>query len=125
METKEANSYNSSNAKKIVLACSGGSDLGELSDKVARKLRDTGVYNMKCLAMVGANNKELIETIQTTATLVIDGCSLDCGKRIMEEAWISNYQYVRLTDLGFVKGKTPVTIEAIDKVYNQINDAEV
>ena len=81
METKEANTYNSSNVKKIVLACSGSSDLGELSDRVARKLRDNGVYNMKCLAMVAADNKGLIETIKVTETLVIDGCPIDCGKK--------------------------------------------
>jgi uncharacterized metal-binding protein len=123
METKEANAYNSPNVNKIVLACSGGSDLGELSDRVARKLRDNGVYNMKCLAMVAADNKGLIETLKTTETLVIDGCPVDCGKKIMEEAWLTNYQYVRLTDLGLVKGQTPVTNETIDKVYNQIMDS--
>ena len=123
METKEVNTYNSSNAKKIVLACYGGSDLGELSDRVARKLRNNGVYNMKCLAMVGADQKEFIETIKSTETLVIDGCPVDCGRKIMEEAWLTNYQYVRLTDLGLVKGQTPVTDETIDKVCNHIMDS--
>jgi ubiquinone/menaquinone biosynthesis C-methylase UbiE/uncharacterized metal-binding protein len=122
MDTKEANSYNASNSNKIVLACSGGSDLGELSDRVARKLRNNGVYTMKCLAMVAADNKALIETLKSTETLVIDGCPVDCGKKIMEEAWLTNYQYVRLTDLGLVKGQTPATDETIDKIFNHIVD---
>jgi uncharacterized metal-binding protein len=126
METKEANNYNASNAQKIVLACSGGSDLGELSDRVARKLKNNGVYNMKCLSMVAADNNGLIETLKTIETLVIDGCPVDCGRKIMEEAWLTNYQYVRLTDLGLVKGKTPVTDESIDKVYHLIvNGSEI
>ena len=120
METKELNTYNTSAAKKIVLACSGGSDLGELSDKVARKFRNTGVYNMKCLAMVAADSKELIESIKSTETLVIDGCPVDCGKKIMSGAKLTNYKYIRLTDLGFIKGKTPVTEGSISKIYNQI-----
>ena len=41
----------------------------------------------------------------------------------MEEAWLTNYQYFRLTDLGLVKGQTPVTDETIDKVYNHIMDS--
>jgi uncharacterized metal-binding protein len=120
METKETDPYSVQNATKIVLACSGGSDLGELTDRVARKLRDNGVYNMKCLAMVAADNKALIETIKSTETLVIDGCPIDCGKKIMEEAWLTNYKYVRLTDLGLVKGQTPITDETICKVYDHI-----
>ena len=43
----------------------------------------------------------------------------------MEEAWITNYKYLRLTDLGLVKGQTPVTVETIDKVYNKINGLEI
>ena len=62
---------------------------------------------------------------KSTETLVIDGCSIDCGRKIMAEAWITNYKYVRLTDLGLIKGQTPVTMETIDKVYNQINDLEI
>jgi uncharacterized metal-binding protein len=106
--------------EKIVLACSGGSDLGEITDKVARKLRNSKVYSMKCLAMVAANNKDLIEKLKTTETIVIDGCPIDCGKKIMEEAWLTDYQYIRLTDLGLVKGQTPVTDETIHMVYNNI-----
>ncbi len=122
METKKVFNYNTSTAKKIVLTCSGGSDLGELTDKVARKLRNQGIYNMKCLAMVAANNKELIETIKSTETLVIDGCPVDCGRKIMEEAWITNYRYVRLTDLGLIKGQTSVNDETIDMIYTNIID---
>lgn len=105
---------------KIVLACSGGSDIGELTDRVARKLKENNVYNMKCLAMVAAGDKNLHEAIKSTETLVIDGCPVDCGRKIMEEAWITNYQYVRLTDMGLEKGKTPVTDELIEKVFNQL-----
>jgi ubiquinone/menaquinone biosynthesis C-methylase UbiE len=77
---------------------------------------------MKCLAMTAAGNKELIETIKSAETMVIDGCPVDCGRKIMEEAWLTNYQYIRLTDLGLIKGKTPATDETIDKIYNLIVD---
>ncbi len=106
----------------IVLACSGGSDLGELTDRVARKLRENKVYNMKCLAMVAADNKELIKSLQTSDVLVIDGCPIDCGKKIMEEAWLSDYSYIRLTDMGYQKGNTPVSDELVNSIYNQITN---
>ncbi len=122
MEIKEDFNYNTSIAKKIVLACSGGSDLGDLSDKVARKLRNDGIYNMKCLAMVAANNKEMIVTLKSSEILVIDGCPIDCGKKIMEKASLTRYEYVRLTDLGFVKGQTSVNDETIKSVLTRIVD---
>ncbi len=108
----------------IVLACSGASDLGELADKVARKIRNTYPINMKCLAMVAAQDKGLLETLQSSETLVIDGCPVDCGKKIMEEAWLSNYRYVRLTDMGYVKGQTIVTEELINEIANKIINSD-
>ncbi len=104
----------------IVLACSGASDLGELTDKLARKLGSNGDYQMKCLAMVSADDKSLLASLQKSKTLVIDGCDLDCGRKIMEEAWLSNYQYVKLSDLGYIKGQTTVSEETINKIYNRI-----
>jgi uncharacterized metal-binding protein len=123
-QTTTENSYDNG-VNRIILACSGASDVGELTDRLARKFRNNKLYNMKCLAMVAADKKELIESIKKSETLVIDGCPVDCGKLIMEEAWLTNYQYVRLTDLGYIKGKTPVTDELVDKVYNQILERDV
>ena len=117
MKTTIPSSSDDDQQEKItVLACSGASDVGELTDKVARKLKIANAYNMKCLAMVSAGDKTLFDSLQKGRTLIIDGCDTDCGKRIMKEAWLSDYQYLRLTDMGFVKGKTPVTNETVDRI---------
>jgi uncharacterized metal-binding protein len=103
----------------IVMACSGASDVGQVSDLVARELRDNGVRKMNCLAVVGAGIEKSIENFKTKELLVIDGCPIDCGKRMMEQHNFTNYKYLRVTDLGFVKGNTPVTEETIQKVYEK------
>lgn len=108
----------------IVLACSGASDLGELTDRLARKLMNNNGYTMRCLAMVAADNKELINDLQHVDTLVIDGCEKDCGKKIMEEAWLSNYRYIRLTDMGFIKDQISIDETTINKVYEKILNSE-
>jgi len=36
-----------------------------------------------------------------------------------EQHNFTNYKYIRVTDLRFVKGKTPVTEETIKKVYEK------
>ena len=38
----------------LIFPCSGGSDIGEISDRIARLLSGEGFWNMSCLAAVGA-----------------------------------------------------------------------
>lgn len=117
METKKTSCNCSSGREMLVMACSGASDIGCLSDKVARKLRDNGVRSMKCLAMVASDNQPLIESLKTANVLIIDGCPVDCGKKIMDKAGLTNYGYLRLTDHGFQKGQSPVNEENVNRVY--------
>ena len=37
----------------------------------------------------------------------------------MEKHNFTNYKYLRITDLGFKKGSSPVTEENIQEVYNK------
>ena len=86
METKEKPSCLYGTSEYNVVSCSGTSDLGHLSDLVARRLRDNKVRKMNCLAMIAINDKTLIESFQSANVLVIDGCSVDCGRKILEHA---------------------------------------
>lgn len=101
----------------MVLACSGACDLGQITDIIARKLRDNGKRKMNCLAVVGAGIEKSIEDFKKNDILMLDGCSVDCGKRILEKAGIKNFKYLRLTDLGLKKGNTPVVEEIVDEVF--------
>lgn len=103
----------------VVVACSGASDVGQLSDLVARKLRDNNQRTMKCLAMIASDNQPLIESLKAANILVIDGCPIDCGKKIMEKVGISKYNYVRLTDWGCKKGQTPATPDLLQELYEK------
>ncbi|MBC8146793.1 MAG: putative zinc-binding protein [Bacteroidetes bacterium] len=103
----------------MVLACSGACDLGQITDLVARKMRDKGIRKMNCLAVVGAGIEKSIENFKTKNILLIDGCPVDCGKRILDSAGFTKYNYLRVTDLGYVKGHTPVTEEIIDKLIEK------
>ena len=96
--------------EKIVIACSGACYLGQVTDIVARKLRDNKVFKMNCLAAVGADVQPTIEAFKAANLLMLDGCAVDCGKKILDKAGITNYQYIRMTDFGYIKG-TPVTDE--------------
>ena len=109
------------NAVKTVFACSGAADLGRISDLVARKLHSDNVRQMKCLAFIGAEIQDMIDSVKDTNMLVIDGCELDCGKLTMEKNGMPGFCHLRLTDLGYEKGKTSVT----SKVINHITERAV
>lgn len=117
MKTKNPCNCNSEN--KIVLACSGASDIGHLSDLASRNLRDSGLCKMSCLALAGAGIEDFLNTFRKSDLLVIDGCSLDCGKTIMNKNGINNYRHLRLTDLGYKKGETTITEEIIQHVAKE------
>jgi uncharacterized metal-binding protein len=70
--------------------------------------------SMNCLAKLGFGDQSLKDAIGKEMALVIDGCPVDCGKKIMESNGITNFHHVRLTDFGYVKGQTPVTTEVIN-----------
>lgn len=117
MEENKISCSCSDSAEKIVMSCSGQSDLGELSDLVARKLKNNKYRTMKCLAQVAIDNKTLIENIKSSNLLILDGCPVDCAKKIAEKAGLSEFSYIRITDIGYKKGQTQITEETINAVY--------
>lgn len=105
----------------IALSCSGASDLGELTDRVTRKIRsEMPNTSMNCLAKLGFDDQSLIDAISKEQALVIDGCPIDCGRKTMEKNGITNFKHIRITDFGYVKGKTSVNAETVDKVFEEI-----
>ena len=102
---------------KLIFACSGGADVGHLSDLASRQMMKDGCGKMFCLAGFGGKVSGIMETTKSAdKILVIDGCSVDCAKKTMELAGIDSYQYFRVTDLGLEKGKSPVSDERVQKI---------
>ena len=94
--------------KKTVLiyACSGGANVAEISDKAARQLMFEGKGSMFCLAGLGAGIPGMIQAARDAdVNLVIDGCPMDCAKKVFEKAGVTNYKYLKVTDLGIEKVK--------------------
>jgi len=104
-------------APRLIFACSGAADVGEVSDRAARILANQGAGNMFCLAGIGGKVSGIVKSAQAASDiLVIDGCKLDCAKRCLAEVGITDITHVRVTDHGFNKGKTPVTDENISTI---------
>ncbi len=115
----ESKSCNCGSDDKLVIACSGAADLGHISDEVARKLSKETNRKMSCMALFATCSNEKIEDFKSNDILVIDGCNLDCGKKIMQQRGIEDYTFLRLTDLGYEKGKTPFEPKTIDAIFKK------
>lgn len=96
--------------KPIIYACSGGSDAGELADRIARQLAREGAGEMSCLAGVGGRVKHLVAVAEKAGhILVIDGCPIHCARQTLELAGVQRFEHLALHDLGLRKGHCPVT----------------
>lgn len=104
-------------APKLIFPCSGAADVGAVADQAARKLTRDGAGKMFCLAGVGGRVPGIMATTEAAARiLAIDGCPLNCVRNTLDQAGLTKYEHLQMADLGFEKGKTPVTEQAIAKV---------
>ena len=112
-----------SGGPKLIFACSGAADVGEISDKAARKLSRDGAGAMFCLAGLGGKVEPIMKkTASASKILAIDGCNLDCVKLCLQEAGFNEFEHLRVTDLGMEKGKSPATEENIEKVNTKARE---
>jgi uncharacterized metal-binding protein len=111
--------------KKVLLyACSGGANVAEISDLAARELMFAGKGTMFCLAGLGAGIPGMIQTAKDAdVNLVIDGCPMDCAKKIFDKAGVTNYVQVKVTDLGIEKVKgVRCTDEQVKQVVKKVKE---
>ena len=90
----------------MILACSGGSNVGQLSNQAAVELTGEGFGKMFCLAGIGGQLSGFVQSARDVPRMVaIDGCSKGCAKACLEKADVPIKTYLVLTDLGIEKNK--------------------
>ena len=108
-------------APALIFPCSGGSDVGALTDQAARQLTTAGIGKMYCLAGVGGRVSGILASTQgADKILAIDGCPLNCAKATLEQAGFTNFNHLNLTALGMPKGQSPVTGERLTQIVNEV-----
>lgn len=93
----------SEGAKTLVLACSGGSNVGQVANNVMIGIDRNGYGNAYCLAGIGAALSGFIESAKAGRTVLIDGCPVACGKKAFEKYGIEPTKYFVITELGITK----------------------
>ena len=107
---------------RIIYPCGGCADVGEISDQVCRQLRREGFAqaSMSCITGVAAHMQPFIDGAKkANQVVVIDGCPVECAKKVLEHVEISPISYV-LTQMGLEKGKTEVTPKVVNEICDKI-----
>ncbi len=104
-----------------MFCCSGAADTAEIADRAVRTLHKAKEAKMFCLAGVAGGVELIVMNTQAAGRLVVvDGCDSDCARKTMEKNGFTDFSHFRVTDLGWEKGKTPVTEERIGEVCDQL-----
>jgi uncharacterized metal-binding protein len=109
----------------MILACSGGSNLGQLSNQAAVELTREGFGKMFCLAGVGGHLRGFVQSAKDVPQMVaIDGCDIGGAKAILEHAEVPIKSYLVLTELGIEKNKDfDLKKEQLDEVKKGVKQA--
>jgi uncharacterized metal-binding protein len=118
-----ANDCCSNGGVTLLYPCSGAADVGELADRAVRKLWKEGFATKTCLAGVGADISGFVQSARGADTnIVVDGCPIACARKCLERIGVTPVS-IMLADLGFKKGESPVTGDALAKVVAAVKEA--
>jgi uncharacterized metal-binding protein len=106
----------------MILSCSGGSNVGQLSNQAAVELTQEGFGKMFCIAGIGGQLPKFVQSAKEASVVVaIDGCSVGCTKAILKQADVPLKHYVVLTEEGIEKNKNlKLSREDIERVKHSI-----
>lgn len=89
----------------MLLACSGGSNVGQVANDAAKALDQLGQGKMYCAVGVAAKLPSFVRAAkEADKRVAIDGCSVGCVNKALEGAGLSADVHVIVTDLGIEKG---------------------
>ena len=109
----------------MILACSGGSNVGQLANQAAVELTQEGFGKMYCLAGIGGHLSGFVQSAKDVPEMVvIDGCATCSSKATLEHAEVPIKSYLILTDLGIEKNKKfELKKEDLNRVKEAIKEA--
>ena len=104
---------------RLLYACSGAADVGQVADLVARRLDDEEWGGMSCLSGIGADLSGFIESAREADNIIIDGCPVGCGRKMFEARGLPFTEIV-ITQQGLVKGSSPATPQVVERMAETV-----
>jgi len=88
----------------IFLPCSGGSNCGQIANRVAVNLDIEGIGHIYCLAGIAAHIEGMVESARGAKRIVaLDGCQVACAKKAIEHAGLTVTDWICVTEEGISK----------------------
>lgn len=89
----------------LIFACSGGSNVGQITNEAAKKLDQEGVGSFFCLIGVAGGIEPILANARGADRVIcLDGCGVACAKKVLDQAEVPISTYVVATDCGIEKG---------------------
>lgn len=108
----------------LIFACSGGSNVGQLTNEAAKKLDQEGVGKFYCLIGVSAGIEGMLVNAQGADKIIaLDGCSVACAKAALEKANLPISCYLVVTEEGVEKGHHfEITCDEVDGICGRVRE---
>lgn len=109
-------------APVLIYACAGGSNVGQLSNEVAKYLTEQKAGKMTCTAALGADLHGFILSARSAKeNIIMDGCPVSCVRKTFERLEIPDYKQYILTEMGITKEHNFICKQQdIEKIANVI-----
>jgi uncharacterized metal-binding protein len=90
---------------RIIFPCAGQANTGQITNLAAIELTEEGYGSIACTALLATGSKGIIENSKNADEIVVlDGCTMNCAKKIAEAQGIFVDQHLVMTELGIAKG---------------------
>lgn len=101
--------------RNIVISCSGSCPIGELCDKIARRLHKDEKAQMLGLSQMISNISHASSLVTADSILVIEGCHLGCLRDSLDSLGYDQDEYclLDLSQIGFEPMKKPTGLDFV------------
>jgi Uncharacterized conserved protein len=109
-------------SEPLVYACSGASNLGQLTSEIAIRLDRAGLAEMSCAEAVGIEaGAPYAAALSGRPLIAISGCPLACADRLLAEHGVTVASSIQLEKRGVLKAKH-VSVEGQDneRIYDEV-----
>ncbi|HEY4976130.1 MAG TPA: putative zinc-binding protein [Gaiellaceae bacterium] len=111
-----------SQTEPLVYACSGASNLGQLSNEIALRLDGERLAEMSCAEAVGIEaGAPYAAALSGRPVIAISGCPLACADRLLSEHGVEVTHSFQLENKGVSKAKhVSVDPKESERIYGEI-----
>ena len=112
-------------AKTLIFACSGGSNVGQITNDAAKKLDQEGLGNFFCLIGIPTGIGPIVANTKSADHIIcLDGCAVACAKKALDDTEIPIGTYIIATECGIEKGHHfDIKCEEIETVCTRVREA--